>query len=202
MPSDRAIPSNGDAPIEDWIWHCPPARWESTGPLVLWPDARTDFWQRTHYGFTADNGHFLYTEVEQDFVLTAEIQMDPRHRYDQAGLMVRVGPECWIKTSVEFEPDEPAWLGAVVTNHGWSDWSTQPFSGALRAYRLRIHRSGQDYRIEWSPDGESWSQLRIAHLGSVSAAVACGIYACSPTEAGMRAEFRDVSVVPGYRAAP
>jgi hypothetical protein len=34
------------------------------------PDAPTDFWQRTHYGFRADNGHFLHREADGEFVLS------------------------------------------------------------------------------------------------------------------------------------
>src|SRR5437763_1309214 len=39
-------------------WHCEPGRW-SLHPaercLRIEPDAGTDFWRRTHYGFEADN---------------------------------------------------------------------------------------------------------------------------------------------------
>jgi regulation of enolase protein 1 (concanavalin A-like superfamily) len=90
-------------------------------------DAATDFWQRTHYGFQVDNGHFLYREMTGDFVPTARILFRPVHQYDQAGIMVRVSADCWLKCSVEFEPSGPNRLGAVVTNHGYSDWSTQNF---------------------------------------------------------------------------
>jgi regulation of enolase protein 1 (concanavalin A-like superfamily) len=111
-------------------WHCPPSRWgldPAAGCLWLEPDAPTDFWQQTHYGFAADNGHLLHTEVPGDFVLTAHARFWPRHQYDQAGVMVRLSPSCWLKSSVEHEPDGPARLGAVVTNFGYSDWSTQPY---------------------------------------------------------------------------
>ena len=38
--------------------------------------------------------------------MTAHVAFNPVHRYDQAGLMVRVSPTCWLKTSVEHEPGE------------------------------------------------------------------------------------------------
>ena len=40
-------------------WHCEPARWGvDTSARCLWvePEAATDFWRKTHYGFEADNG--------------------------------------------------------------------------------------------------------------------------------------------------
>ena len=178
-------------------WFCPPARWAVRGGrLVLEPDAKTDFWQRTHYGFCSDNGHILFLDAAEDFSLSTRVHFFPAHQYDQAGLVVRVSPECWIKTSVEFEPDGPANLGAVVTNHGYSDWSTQPFPGDRRSLEFRILRQGSDYQVHFrEAEGQPWIQLRIAHLDhQPEAAVQCGLYACSPIEAGFRAEFEALSV--------
>jgi regulation of enolase protein 1 (concanavalin A-like superfamily) len=106
-------------------WHCPPERWHVGPGLTFATTAGSDFWQGTHYGFRVDNGHALLAEVDRDFVLETRVQVQPAHQYDQAGLMVRLSPEYWLKTSVEYEPGEPSRLGAVVTNCGWSDWSTQ-----------------------------------------------------------------------------
>src|SRR5262245_26679782 len=111
-------------------WYCEPPRW-SVEPARRWlrvePNGGTDFWQKTHYGFEADNGHLLFTGLTGDFVMTTRVRFHPVHQYDQAGLMVRVSPSCWLKTSVEYEPDGPSHLGAVVTNQAYSDWSTQDF---------------------------------------------------------------------------
>jgi regulation of enolase protein 1 (concanavalin A-like superfamily) len=53
------------------------------------------------------------------------------------GLMVQVSPSCWLKTSVEAgAPGEPSQLGVVVTNGGFSDWSTQDFPSSLHTVRL------------------------------------------------------------------
>jgi regulation of enolase protein 1 (concanavalin A-like superfamily) len=175
-------------------WHCEPRRW-SVHPvdrcLRIEPDAGTDFWRKTHYAFEADNGHFLFTEVAGDFVLATHVRFRPVHQYDQAGLMVRVSPTCWLKTSVEYEPEGPNRLGAVVTAHAYSDWSTQKFPPGPGEVWLRVRREGDDYLVEAAPDGRGWEQIRLAHLreGQEGAAVACGIYACSPRGAGFVAEF-------------
>ena len=173
-------------------WFCPPTQWSlKNGILTLHPDPKTDYWQRTHYGFQNDNGHFLYRQVEGDFVLTAKVRFTPQHQYDQAGLMVRISPDFWLKTSIEFEPDEPNRLGVVVTRHGYSDWSTQDISKGVREYQLRIQRERDDYIVQYQPsEDESWSQIRMAHLENAGGtAVQCGLYACSPIEAGFKAEF-------------
>jgi regulation of enolase protein 1 (concanavalin A-like superfamily) len=98
---------------------------------------------------------------------------------------------------VEHEPDGPGRLGAVVTNGGYSDWSTRSFEGD-RVW-LRVRREGADYLVESSPDGVAWEQLRMTHLAEDdgSGAIACGLYACSPTAAGFSATFARLSLVAG-----
>ena len=76
-------------------WFNPPQIWRiDNSSLIVEPDAKTDYWQRTHYGFVADNGHFLFTEVEGDFIVTTKVRFNPAHQYDQAGLMVRLSAQC------------------------------------------------------------------------------------------------------------
>ena len=159
--------------------------------------AQTDFWQGTHYGFRVDNGHLLAAELGGDFRLETLVHGTPVHQYDQAGLMVRLSADCWLKTSVEFEPGEPSLLGAVVTIAGWSDWSTQsidPEAGRLVAFR--ITRRGADYLVEADlGQGAGWSQIRLARLhDDTGGSVTAGLYACSPKEAGFAAAFRYLRV--------
>jgi uncharacterized protein len=167
--------------------------------LDVEPKAATDFWQRTHYGFEADNGHFLYLEAAGDFVLTTKVTSYPIHQYDQAGLMVRISPTCWLKTSVEFEPDGPNRLGAVVTNAQYSDWSTQSLSKQVSTIWLRVRAEGADYWVGSSQNGNDWEQIRLARLHDrvKIQSVSCGLYACSPKASGYRAEFAFLDFKPG-----
>src|SRR5262245_56237430 len=181
-------------------WHCQPASWSidtTDMKLTIVPDGLTDFWQRTHYGFRADNGHFLWAAIRGDFEMTADVFMEPLHQYDQAGLMVRLSPECWLKTSVEYEDGMSNKLGCVVTNRGYSDWSTQDVPFGFTEFALRVTRGSGDYLVEAKSAGRPWSQLRLAHLDedSGSSSVQCGVYACSPTQAGFAAAFRTFSLV-------
>jgi regulation of enolase protein 1 (concanavalin A-like superfamily) len=173
-------------------WLNPPLAWsmEPAG-LVVRPAAETDFWQQTHYGFRADNGHFLYLEVAGDFSVTTKVRFQPAHLYDQAGLMVRVRPSCWIKTSVEYESKGPSKLGAVVTNLGYSDWSLQDFPRRQKQVQLRIRRAARDFLVEWKGgEGKDWQLLRVAHLHEgADRRMQCGLYVCSPKGSGFRADF-------------
>ncbi len=185
--------------FDDFAWHCEPKNWSlDDGRLLMRPDPATDFWQRTHYGFQADNGHFFYREVAGDFVLSARVHFHPAHQYDQAGIMVRVSADCWLKSSVEFEPLLSNKLGAVVTNDGYSDWSTQDFPKEVAALWLRVRREADDYIVESSLNGARWNQLRITHLhAGRGRSVACGVYACSPKAAGFACEFTEVFITGG-----
>jgi hypothetical protein len=184
-------------------WFCPPEKWGiRDSQLIIEPNAGSDFWQRTHYGFRSDNGHLLYLPLHGDFVMSTHVHFHPAHQYDQAGLMVRFSPDCWMKASVEVELDGPYRLGAVVTNNGYSDWSTQSFPKELEELDLRITRRNQDYMVEFldrtnrSGGGmNQWVQLRLAHLSSSDEAdPQCGLYACSPKEAGYVAKFDTLKV--------
>jgi regulation of enolase protein 1 (concanavalin A-like superfamily) len=186
-------------------WHREPPRWTvrlAERCLRVEPAAATDFWQKTHDGREADNGHFLFADVIGDFVLSTRVRFHPVHQYDQAGLMVRVSAACWLKTSVEYELTGPSRLGAVVTNHGYSDWSTQSVPAETREMWLRVRREGQEAIVDASREGRRWEQLRMAHLAEdrPRAPVGAGLYACSPKGAGFVAEFMYLNIDHGRLA--
>ena len=192
---DVRIVSGG--PDRRLAWHCPPGRWScGTDGLTLATEAGTDFWQGTHYGFRTDNGHALLAEVTGDFVLQTRVRTAPAHQYDQAGLMVRLSAESWLKTSVEHEPGEPSRLGAVITNHGWSDWSTQDLGAELAGdMQFRVSRDGPDYLVEAAVGGGPWSQIRLGRLqADQGGPVRAGIYACSPKAAGLEVRFARLTI--------
>ena len=183
-------------------WYCQPSRWcIEAGRLVIEPDAKTDYWQRTHYGFSVDNGPFLHAQVDGDFVITTQVHLYPQHQYDQAGLMVRIDAEHWIRTSVEYEIDGPSKLGAVVTHGGYSDWSTQDCPDGVSEISFRVRRTGDDYVVESmlhagarDADGH-WVQIRMAHMHNVSSGpVLCGLYACCPIDQGFRADYEYLTI--------
>ncbi|GBF93659.1 hypothetical protein Rsub_06762 [Raphidocelis subcapitata] len=147
----------GQAPPMEW--RCPPvaASRASGGALVVRTAPSTDYWARTHYGFIADSGHYYSALLDGDFVLTADVEARPNAQYDQAGIMVRLSPSCWLKASVEFEPSGASRLGAVVTNAGYSDWSTVNVPASLKRLLLRVRREGSDYTVEAALPGEAAS---------------------------------------------
>lgn len=176
-------------------WFNEPDTWNvNEDNLSIFPAAESDFWQKTHYGFVADNGHFLFTEIEGDFVCETKVHCNFKNQYDQAGLMVRVSDQCWVKTAVEFEPDEPNRLGAVVTNNGFSDWSTQNVGNDFLSYSLRVRRDKSDYTVEYLDlESNEWIQIRIFHLHD-QPSMQVGLYACSPKGKGFEAQFEYLKI--------
>ena len=190
--------------LAGFSWHCPPPTWGFNHEgLFIQPAANTDFWRRTHYGFSGDNGHFFFTRLAGDFAVTTSVCSKPRHQYDQAGLMVRQDAECWIKTSVEFEPETNDRLGVVVTHHGYSDWSTQDLTAEVNMISFRVARTGSEFIISARFADANWTQLRMVRLACDPAEpLAVVPYACSPKGAGFRCVFTEISMDRSSNANP
>lgn len=178
-------------------WFSPPEKWEvnyKKKNLLIKTDKETDFWQKTHYEFQADNGHFLYYELTGDFRLITKVKSKPKNKYDQAGLMVRFSKDNWLKTSVEYIPNGNSKLGVVVTNNGYSDWSSQEFLENMNSLFYRITRRESNYYVDYSLDGNEWKQIRMAHLFEEKDCIKVGIYACSPQGEDYEAEFDFIKI--------
>lgn len=173
----------------DFDWLNPPNSLENGQSLRLTTLPKTDLWQRTHYGYTQDNAHCLLTGVARDFSLSVRTRFKYKQQYDQCGLIVRRDAENWIKLSTEFETDNHARLGSVVTSLAYSDWATIDIEGPLAEMWYRIQSKGQDFLLEYSRDGVTFRQLRICHLHGSVATLQAGIYACSPMSGSFDAYF-------------
>ncbi|MEM7490477.1 MAG: DUF1349 domain-containing protein [Pseudomonadota bacterium] len=172
-------------------WTAPPADWSvANGVLTAVSGDRTDFWQRTFYGFARDDGHAYLAQAEGPF--TAEVTFEGAYEslYDQAGLMIRVDAARWIKFGIEWT-DGAAHLSVVVTA-GVSDWSAMPlaFEGPVT---VRATRLADAVLLEYR-DGDGWAMARLAPFAADPAEVGVGPYLCSPERAGFRATFRDFAV--------
>jgi hypothetical protein len=180
----------------DYFWFQQPDKFKTGNGLEIWTMPQTDFWQRTHYGFRNDNAHCLFKKVAGDFCLTTQVEFRPSALYDQAGLIIRVDEDNWIKASTENMAGGANKLGSVVTNLGYSDWATQDIAADVTMLWYRISRRGPDFLIEASLDGSVWQQLRICHLHKAPDEIAAGIYACSPLENSFWCRFVSLQFAP------
>ncbi len=178
--------------LKEAKWLNEPAVWEATETgLIITTDANTDFWRKTHYGFTRDSGHFLGITADDGFTARVRVQGEFRSLYDQAGLMVRIDENRWVKTGVEFTDGE-RFLSTVVTD-GKSDWSvSQPFK-ELEDFYIRITLKNGTMRIQASSDGRIWPLLRLAPFPEAPHYLV-GLTACTPERGGLNVRFSEFSV--------
>ena len=186
--------------LQHFRWANPPAgaiaRTDDSLTFAVTP--RTDYWRQTHYGFTVDDGPFLYTRLGGDFALTARLSAGYRAQFDQLGLMVRTGPEHWVKAGVEYM-EGVRHVSAVVT-HGRSDWSMQPLGAEVPAgqdVRLRLTRRGDHvecaYALDVAGEALAYQVFRLAYL-EPGVEVTAGLYAACPDGEGFEARFTEVQL--------
>lgn len=179
--------------FEKMQWYNPPANSKlNDSTLTVTTAPKSDFWRKTHYGFTRDNGHFFFQEVRGDFEVTLRVDGRYRELYDQAGLMLRVDEANWIKTGIEFF-DNHQHASAVVTRE-FSDWSVVRLPENLASLWLRVTRKAEAVEVFYSLDGKEYSLLRLAYL--VPAAVTqVGPMCASPDGSGFEIEFSEFQVL-------
>ena len=155
----------------------------------------TDLWQRTYYHFRNDNAPVLQTRTDEKyFSFVVKTTFDTKVRYDQSGIIMYLDSENWIKASVEYENDKIQRLGCVVTNNGYSDWSSVDIDASIKSMWFRLSRRDDDFCVENSVDGVNFNQMRICHMFNVKDEVPFGIYACSAEDSSFEAAFTDMEI--------
>jgi regulation of enolase protein 1 (concanavalin A-like superfamily) len=163
--------------------------------LIVTTDDQTDFWRKTEYGFIRDNGHFAYSTVVGDFSVEVTFVGKYRTLYDQAGLMIRLDADRWIKTGIEFV-DESMNFSTVVTNDA-SDWSLIPLSESahVEAVHARLVRKASTVSTAFRRPEGRWQTARVAGFPS-EPLCQVGVMCCSPQRAGFEVRFSDFAVTP------
>ena len=155
----------------------------------------TDLWQRTYYHFRNDNAPVLQKETEEKyFSFVVKTEFDTNVRYDQSGIVMYLDSENWLKASMEYENEQIQRLGCVVTNNGYSDWSSVDVDATIKSVWLRLSRRDDDFCVENSTDGVNFKQMRICHMFNVKDTIQVGIYACSAENSSFKATFTNMEI--------
>ena len=95
------------------VWTRPPQNAVVEADRVeIVTEPHTDLWQRTYYHFRNDNAPVLQMETEEEyFSFVVRTQFAFRRRFDQAGIVMYLDSENWIKASLENEDDKICRLG-------------------------------------------------------------------------------------------
>ncbi|GAA4271851.1 DUF1349 domain-containing protein [Aquimarina gracilis] len=171
-------------------WFNEPDTWEliNDSSLSMYVTPNTDFWRRTHYGFTIDDGPFYYAQIGGEFELKVKITGAYKSRFDQMGAMIRVDEKTWIKTGVEYV-NERINISAVVT-HKNSDWSMVELQQKPDSVWLKVTRRLDAIEIEYSLNDKDYTLIRLAYFPD-NIPVMAGITAASPDGNGFEALFED-----------
>lgn len=178
-----------DIPWSDGAWRNPPvsAVTTATGTLVAEAASGSDAWRETSYGFVHDTEHALLRPFEPGTAVEVSFVVGMSEQFDQAGVLVRLDDEHWIKAGVEFADGMPR-LGAVVTDRR-SDWSSAPVPDwAGRTAVVRASWNDGALTVRAGLVGEPLRFVRLAPF-EVAAGVVAGPYLCAPTRSGFAAEF-------------
>ncbi|MCP1223205.1 DUF1349 domain-containing protein [Sebaldella sp. S0638] len=181
---------------ESGFWINEPKKFTvSNEKIIIITEEKTDFWQRTHYGFRNDNAPaFLFSTDKETFSFVVKSAFDSKELYDQCGLIIYQNSDNWFKASIEYENGIYQRLGSVVTNNGYSDWATTDIDADINEMYYRLSRKGKDFCLENSIDGVSFKQMRIFHLFEAENEVNIGIYACSPSNSSFEAVFTEIGL--------
>lgn len=176
-------------------WLNEPASWHKSGDkLVVQSRAKTDFWHKTFYGYVTDNGHFFHQPASGDFTFEARINGKYAALYDQAGLMVRLDAENWMKCGTEFFDGQRH--ASVVFTRDFSDWSTMPDLSNSAPVWWRAVRKKDSIETLCSLDGKNFTSVRQGYFVP-SVKVEVGIMCAAPEGTGFKSTFDNLKLTLG-----
>ena len=182
----------GASRFESMTWFNEPDAWAvKDGVLSMQVTGQSDYWRVSHYGFTVDDGPFLYSTRGGEFEAKVKIEGDYATRFDQAGLMLRIDHENWIKAGIEFV-DGKYNVSAVVT-HGKSDWSVIKLDKPVAAIWVKAVRRRDAIELFYSFDDNDYTMMRNAWFQD-NVPVMVGPVAAAPDGKGFEARFSNFSV--------
>lgn len=178
--------------LEKMNWFNEPESWSiSEGKLNMSVTPGSDYWRISHYGFTVDDAPFYYAEYGGEFEAKVKVSADYKVRFDQAGMMIRIDHENYIKTGIEFV-DGKYNLSTVVTHHT-SDWSVIALEKPVKELWIKAVRRLDAIEIFYSFDDKEYTLMRNAWM-EANTPVKVGMMAACPDGNGFDVTFSDFSV--------
>ena len=152
---------------------------------------QSDYWRISHYGFTVDDAPFYYATYGGEFEAKVKVTGDYKVRFDQAGLMLRIDHENYIKAGIEFV-DGKFNLSTVVT-HKTSDWSVITLDKTVPYIWIKAVRRLDAVEIFYSFDDKTYTLMRNAWLQD-NIPVKVGLMAACPDGNGFEVRFEHFKV--------
>ncbi len=180
--------------LDKMTWFNEPEKWEVNNQVLdMFVTPKSDYWRISHYGFTVDDAPFYYTERGGEFEVKVKVSADYKTRFDQAGLMLRIDHENYIKAGIEFV-DGKYNLSTVVT-HKTSDWSIIPVEEKIPFVWIKAVRRLDAVEFFYSFDDKNYTMMRNAWLQD-NHPVKVGVMGACPDGDGFDVKFEHFSIKP------
>ena len=178
--------------LEKMQWFNEPENYSiRNGVLEMQVPAQTDFWRIAHYGFTVHDGPFLYAVYGGEFEAKIKVSGEYETRFDQAGMMIRLDHENYVKFGIEFV-DGKFNISAVVTHHT-SDWSVIRLEEPIPHLWLKAVRRLDAIELFYSFDDREYTMMRTLWMQD-NCPLQVGPVAACPDGQGFKARFSDFKV--------
>lgn len=178
--------------LDKMTWFNEPEQWNISGnKLTMSVTPQSDYWRISHYGFTVDDAPFYYAEYGGEFEAKVKISGDYKVRFDQAGMMIRIDHENYIKAGIEYV-DGKYNISAVVTHHT-SDWSVITLDRPIDYIWIKAVRRHDAIEMFYSFDDKQYTLMRNAWMQE-NCPVRIGLMAACPDGNGFNATFSDFTV--------
>jgi regulation of enolase protein 1 (concanavalin A-like superfamily) len=176
-------------------WALEPHAWELAGDkLIITSGARTDLFADPGRSEVSRNMPRLTGSVSGDFMFSARVTAGHKATFDAGALLLSADDDHWAKLAFELSADGLARVVSVVTRSLSDDCDS--FVVPDGHIWLRISRIGPMFALHASADGTKWTFVRQFALGQLTADVAVGFSAQSPTGEGCTATFDDIRFTP------
>ena len=191
MLSTMALASNAQS-LEKMTWFNEPTNYEINGKtLTMDVPGHCDYWRISHYGFTVDDAPFYYATYGGEFEAKIKVSGEYETRFDQAGMMIRLDHENYVKFGIEFV-DGKFNISAVVTHHT-SDWSVIRLDEPVPHLWLKAVRRLDAIELFYSFDDREYTMMRTLWMQD-NCPLQVGPVAACPDGQGFKARFSDFKV--------
>ena len=182
----------GAQTLEKMNWFNEPESWTIKGDkLTMTVTPKSDYWRISHYGFTVDDAPFYYAEYGGEFEAKVKIVGDYKVRFDQAGMMLRLDHENYIKTGIEFVDGK--YNLSTVVSHKTSDWSVIALDKRIKELWIKAVRRRDAIEIFYSFNDKDYFMMRNAWM-EANHPIKVGMFAACPDGDGFKVTFSDFKV--------
>jgi len=173
-------------------WLNEPAKWEiKENKLIMEVTPQSDYWTKSHYGFTVHDGPFLYTERSGEFEVVVKMSGVYKTRFDQVCLMLRIDESNYIKTGVEFV--DGIYNISTVHTIDKSSWSVLGLKEKPKNVWMKAVRRLDAVEIFYSIDGINFTMTNTVYFPEFKT-IQVGMMAASPDGNGFQATFDEFKI--------